>query len=248
MDEYIKQMQDYLNKNKIQTKNEENEENDILKEMENHLDSKEEINDDEDEDFQQIINNNKNNIETNQNEKTEKTENKNMENKNIDDIPLPVNNKLNFNELLEKELSKEQNEGIYNNNLNNKKVEPKFKYVPKKKVDIVSAPTNTKKYKYYSDNFKQKKRGNSNNKIKEQENDENNYIEKKEIKEINNKKEKKERVAPIMPDNFKNSIFNRGKGYIGPKKELMHEENNNKINNYSDEKGEDNLDNINDNE
>lgn len=49
---------------------------------------------------------------------------------NIDEMPIKGNNNVNFNELLEKELSKEQNEGNYNNNIPTK---PKFKYVPKKK-------------------------------------------------------------------------------------------------------------------
>ena len=224
MDEYIKQMQDYLNKNKSLVKKEENE-NEFLKEIENNINNeKEELNaEDEDLDFQQIINSNKNNI-TNNNTNQIQNENINeekeiKENKNIDDIPVTGNNQLNFNELLEKELSKEQNEGY--NDINNNKVEPKFKYVPKKRKDIVSIPTNTKKYKYYSDNFKQKKRGNSSKKTKEIQNDEDEFIDKKE------KKEKKERVAPIMPDNFKNSIFNRGKGYTGPKKEIIQENDNN---------------------
>ena len=53
-----------------------------------------------------------------------------------------------FKALLEKELSKEMN----NNNENlDEKVEPKFKYVPKKKKDLVINPVNTKKYKYYSE-------------------------------------------------------------------------------------------------
>ena len=213
MEEYIKQMQDYLNKNSIKS-----EENDILKEIENNLNKNEEINDEEDFDFQQIINNNENQIK-NVNNKEEIKEKQKIENKNIDEIPITGNNKLNFNELLEKELSKEQNEGNYNNEITNEKKEPKFKYIPKKKVDIVSAPTNTKKYKYYSDNFKQKKKGNlkkDNN--KETFNEENEGIKKYE--------KKKERVAPVMPDNFKNSIFNRGKGYTGPINNQIKDNNN----------------------
>ena len=50
MDEYIRQMQDYLNKNFPKK-----EENDILKEIEENLNKKEEINDEEEDlDFQQI--------------------------------------------------------------------------------------------------------------------------------------------------------------------------------------------------
>ena len=63
---------------------------------------------------------------------------------NIDDIPIKGGS--NFNELLEKEMSKEKNEG-YDYNEINKNVEPKFKYIPKKRTEIISAPTNTKKYK-----------------------------------------------------------------------------------------------------
>ena len=116
MDEYIKQMQDYLNKNKSLVKKEENE-NEFLKEIDNNINNeKEELNaEDEDLDFQQIINSNKNN---NTNNNTNEIQNENIneekeikENKNIDDIPVTGNNKLNFNELLEKKLSKEQNEG-----------------------------------------------------------------------------------------------------------------------------------------
>ena len=77
---------------------------------------------------------------------------------NIDEMPIKGNNNVNFNELLEKELSKEQNEGNYDTQIPAK---PKFKYIPKKKVDLVSVPANTKKYKYYSDNFKPRKRGHS---------------------------------------------------------------------------------------
>ena len=89
-------------------------------------------------------------IEENENieeEKENKIENQNLDKKSIDEMPITGNNKLNFNELLEKELAKEQNEGNYNNDLNNEKKEPKFKYIPKKRVDIVSAPANTKKWK-----------------------------------------------------------------------------------------------------
>ena len=78
-------------------------------------------------------------------------------NNNIDEIPIKGG--TNFNELLEKELSKEN--GEYNNFNENNKIEPKFKYIPKKRNDIVSIPTNTKKYKYYSDNFKSKKKKNN---------------------------------------------------------------------------------------
>ena len=51
---------------------------------------------------------------------------------NIDDIPIKGIQNLNFNELLEKELSKEKNEGNFNNT-NNIPTKPKFKYIPIKK-------------------------------------------------------------------------------------------------------------------
>ena len=78
------------------------------------------------------------------------------DNNNIEDIPLKGG--ANFNDILEKELLKDKNNEYANNE--NKNIEPKFKYVPKKnKRDIISAPpTNAKKYKYYSDNFKSKKK------------------------------------------------------------------------------------------
>ena len=74
-------------------------------------------------------------------------------NNNIADIPIKGGS--NFNELLEKELSKENDNY---DNFNHENVEPRFKYIPKKRNDIISVPTKTKKYKYYSDNFKSKKK------------------------------------------------------------------------------------------
>ena len=75
----------------------------------------------------------------------------NYKSNNIDDIPIKGGS--NFIELLEKELSKENND-----NYNHGNVEPKFKYVPKKRNYIYSLPKKTKKYKYYSDNFRHKKK------------------------------------------------------------------------------------------
>ena len=83
---------------------------------------------------------------------------------NFDD--MPVKGGSNFNELLEREMSKEGNIGSINNEMN-QNVEPRFKYIPKKRKDIVSIPSNTKKYKYYSDNFESKKK-------KKEKNDDNN--------------------------------------------------------------------------
>ena len=111
--------------------------------------------------IQELLKNNNSNDPSNQVQSNEEnTENKaNLDeipqkkiSNNIDDIPIKGGN---FNELLEKEMSKEQNEGYAYNDMNTN-VEPRFKYVPKKRNDLVSIPTNTKKYKYYSDNFKSK--------------------------------------------------------------------------------------------
>ena len=260
MDDYIKQMQEYLNKNS--SKNENNEK--ILEEMDKNLLKEEEPHSNLDKDelfdhFHEIINNSNNDkVQENQNNiETKKIQNfddmplptlknqkkdipKASNNNNIDDMPIKGNNNLNFNELLEKELSKEQNEGNFNNNIQTK---PKFKYIPKKKVDLVSAPTNTKKYKYYSDNFKPKNRGRSVNVTKKVNNKNNVDIERNNEEEILNNSDdhenynknqgKKKRVAPVMPENFKNSKFNRGKGYTGP---LTVEKQENKIENNINEK------------
>jgi len=72
--------------------------------------------------------------------------------RNFDDIVIKKPN-LNFNQLLEKELQKEEKE---NDNIGqNESTKPKFKYISKKKVDkVFNKPIKNKKYKYYSDNFK----------------------------------------------------------------------------------------------
>ena len=157
-----------------------------------------------------------------------------MNKNNIDDIPIKGNNNLNFNELLEKELSKEQNEGNFIS-IKNIPTKPKFKYIPKKRVDLVSAPGNTKKYKYYSDNFKPRKRGHSMNITKKVKSNNNNDLIENNDEEIQNKSDnydnynknneqaKKKRVAPIMPENFKNSKFNRGRGCTGSLKDEKEE-------------------------
>ena len=267
MEDYIKQMQEYLNKNT--SKNEENK--NILENLEKNTG----IQEDQEEEskanmgrdqllfdcFQQIMNNSDN--DKNDNGGSKKIENEKdarnyedislptMKNKinnfqkkeianknNIDDIPIKGIQNLNFNELLEKELSKEKNEGNFNNT-NNIPTKPKFKYIPKKKVDLVSAPVNTKKYKYYSDNFKPKNRRHSANISKKVNNNKNNDEEIHnnsddfdKYNNINNNQAKKKRIAPIMPDDFKNSKFNRGKGYIGPLKE-GNQENKNENNNLN---------------
>ena len=148
---------------------------------------------------------------------------------NINDIPIKGIQNLNFNELLEKELSKEKNEGNFNN-INNMPTKPKFKYIPKKGWFYFN-PVNTKKYKYYNDNFKPKNRRHSANISKKVNNNKNNDIIANNYEEIHNNNDdfdkynninnqaKKKRIAPIMPDDFKNSKFNTEKGYIGPLKE-----------------------------
>ena len=133
--------------------------------------------------------------------------------KNIDDIPIK-SNKLNFNQLLEKELSKEgSSENNINNISDNKKVEPKFKYISKKKNDIeFKKPIKNKKYKYYTDNFKLKP-------VKKAE------IGKKSIKEKiskNNEKNKKEKIIKNQNNEIKNNLI---------KKKNDNKSNNNIINN-----------------
>ena len=86
----------------------------------------------------------------------------------IDKIPVGKNNNVNFNDLVNAAL----NNGEYGNNNeynNNEYVEPRFKYIPKEKRDSkynISIPTNTKKYKYYSDNFKDKEKKSDKNPIR----------------------------------------------------------------------------------
>ena len=139
--------------------------------------------------IQELLKNNNSNDPSNQVQSNEEnTENK----ENLDEIPQKkISNNIdditikdgNFNELLEKEMSKEQNEGYAYNDMNTN-VEPRFKYVPKKRTDIISAPTNTKKYKYYSDNFKSKKSKKEKNEEKTDDNINNNF----NIKNIKNQK------------------------------------------------------------
>ena len=143
-----------------------------------------------------VLNNNENNNKTeqiqsnndNMEEALQKNDKTNFDDmpikksaNNIDDMPIKGGN---FNELLEKEMSKEQNEG-YNNSELNANVEPRFKYIPKKRPELISAPSNTKKYKYYSDNLKSKKKKKEKN---EDKNDNNNF----NIKTNNSKNQKKE--------------------------------------------------------
>ena len=142
-------------------------------------------------------------------------EEKNIEQKNnIDDLPIKANN-LNFTQLLEKELLKEENNE--SNISRNKKVEPKFKYVSKKKSDVeFKKPIKNKKYKYYSDNFKIKPSKNSvGNKSNAKDNDKDNIYQnteknKKEnkinnktktSKKINNKKNEEEKWNNIIKNN-----------------------------------------------
>ena len=142
-------------------------------------------------------------------------EEKNIEQKNnIDDLPIKANN-LNFTQLLEKELLKEENNE--SNISSNKKVEPKFKYVSKKKSDVeFKKPIKNKKYKYYSDNFKIKPLKNSGgNKSNAKDNDKDDIYQnteknKKEnkinnktktSKKINNKKNEEEKWNNIIKNN-----------------------------------------------
>ena len=93
------------------------------------------------------------NNDINDSEKIDNNNNIIVEGKNnFDDIVIKKAN-LNFNQLLEKELQKEEKE---NDNIgHNESTKPRFKYISKKKVDkIFNKPIKNKKYKYYTDNFK----------------------------------------------------------------------------------------------
>ena len=127
----------------------ENNDTKLLKEKKTSLESQEDINK-----GKNIINGKKSMVQN-----ISRNNNTNKYNE-IDKIPIKRNN-LNFLELLEKELSKENKD----DNTMNKKEEPKFKYISKrnKKVEF-KKPLKVKKYKYYSDNFQmKKKKGNKNN-------------------------------------------------------------------------------------
>ena len=131
MKDYIKQMQEYLNKNSSKNDNNIN----IIQNFDDNVNSHEEpnLNVDKDqlfEQFQQILNNkipsnfdeeNKQKEDVKEkkpqnyddmplpalkNKKNNLEEKNGTSNKNIDDIPIKGNSNLNFNEILEKELSK----------------------------------------------------------------------------------------------------------------------------------------------
>lgn len=73
---------------------------------------------------------------------------------NVEDIEIKPKN-IDFNKLVEMEMMKGNYEGV------NEEVKPKFEYKPRPKYTDkykISEPTTTKKYKYYSDNFKSKKK------------------------------------------------------------------------------------------
>ena len=150
----------------------------------------------------------------------EEVNNNNIEKNNhleeFDNIPIK-NNNLNFAQLLEKELSKE-NEGI-DININQIKEEPKFKYISKKdtkkQLDF-KKPIKNKKYKYYTDNFKFKtKKDNKKNKkvtkvnsIKTKDKEEkNNIVLNNPEKNIEKKLDINSNVIDVFP-NFTNIDIN----------------------------------------
>ena len=157
------------------TEKEEKKENiKILKDVE----KKNDINSDEKEKNQIKINQN---IQENNNDNNEKIKNK------INDFDeMPIGGGFNnFNDLFEKELSKYQKE-IKNDKNIESNIKPKFKYVPKQKNELLfKIPPKTKKYKYYTDNFKIKLAKKENNKsqpktkinTKEKNNKKNNIID-----------------------------------------------------------------------
>jgi len=122
---------------------------------------------------------------------------------------MPIKGSSNFIELLEKEMLKEQSKGYINNNMNTN-AEPRFKYIPKKRRDIVSAPTNTKKYTYYSDNFKSKKSKKEKNEEKIDNNNFNVKNIKNQIKDSNAmfNEEKYQNINQISQSDNNNMIIN----------------------------------------
>ena len=247
MEDYIKHMQEYLNKKASKNDNNKNiletfdgKEKCLFQDKDNQINSENNqvynsTKDKKSKEIKKVQNCDEMPLPTLQS-KENNYENKQIFNKNnIDDIPIKGNTNLNFNELLEKELSKEENKGNYIN-INNSMAKPKFKYIPKKRVDLISAPRNSKKYKYYSDNFKPKNRGNSVNITKKMCKNNNEMIENKDVQNNSDdwghcnkiNKQAKKRIAPVIPENFKNSKFNRGRGYAELLKDEKEEIQNNK--------------------
>ena len=120
------------NKEEITSKSNTNQTEDSSSKKLNQIPQKQNINNFDDMPLPTLKNREKNNI----------NQNNSQNRKNFDDMPIKGGS--NFNELLEKELSKEKNDNYDNYSQN---IEPKFKYVPKKRNDIISVPTTNKKYK-----------------------------------------------------------------------------------------------------
>ena len=104
----------------------------------------------------EVNNEEKEKIQMKKNPNIQKNNNDDNDKKKINDIDeMPIGGGFNnFNDMFEKEFLKYQKE---NNDINNEiNSKPKFKYVPKpkKQESLFKVPPKTKKYKYYSDNFK----------------------------------------------------------------------------------------------
>ena len=124
---------------------------------------------------------------------------------NIEDIAIKPKN-IDFNKLVEMEMMKGNYEG------GNEEVKPKFEYKPRAKYTDkykISEPTTTKKYKYYSDNFKSKKKksnddvseSNTFNDIELGKVQTNNFMNNNKSNSSTNTKKGGKRVAPSVSTN-----------------------------------------------
>lgn len=144
----------------------------------------------------------------------EEPKNNVIENKpitNIDAIPIKANN-IDFNKLVELEMQKGQYQG------NDNEYKPKFEYKPRPKYTDkykISEPTETKKYKYYSDNFKSKKKKNNDNtnESNKYSQNNNNFVEPtpESVNTQQNFGKKNKRVAPTVPVNKMNKFVSKEK-------------------------------------
>lgn len=144
----------------------------------------------------------------------EEPKNNVIENKpitNIDAIPIKANN-IDFNKLVELEMQKGQYQG------NDNEYKPKFEYKPRPKYTDkykISEPTETKKYKYYSDNFKSKKKKNNDNTDESNKFTQNinNYLEPTPVSTNSQQNigKKNRRIAPTVPVSKMNKFVSKEK-------------------------------------
>ena len=205
-----------------------NGDNNYYDDYDNNIDGAEGINEDYNDinSNQNIINNYNTNIQ-NQEQQSPTTSPTTQEPsppkqvQNVDDIQIKTKS-LDFNALVEQELAKGNYEGAYpfgDDGMSNNK--PKFEYKPRKKYNDkykVSEPVETKKYKYYADNFKPKnKKNNTREEYDDFElglNNNNNNINDKN-KEQRGQSAKpgniKKRIAPVVSESKMNKFVNRAK-------------------------------------